>query len=77
MRVDARTNEPYILEVNPNPDLAESCAFTASAHASGRTYGQMICELVDLALARKAGPRKVITGVDTLLREYLSTKKHK
>ncbi len=74
MRVDSRTNEPYILEVNPNPDLAESCAFTASAHASGRTYGEMINEIVDLALVRKAGPKKVVTGVDALLREYLAKK---
>jgi D-alanine-D-alanine ligase len=74
MRVDSRTQQPYILEVNPNPDLAESCAFTASAHAAGKTYAQMICDIVDLALARKTGPRKVITGVDALLREYLAKK---
>ncbi len=74
MRVDSRTNQPYILEVNPNPDLAESCAFTKSANASGRTYETMICEIVDLALARKAGPRKVVTGVDALLREYVAKK---
>ena len=74
MRVDAKTNQPYILEVNPNPDLAEACAFTASAHASGRTYAQMICEIVDCALARKAGPKKVVTGVDALLREYREKK---
>lgn len=75
MRVDSRTNQPYILEVNPNPDLAESCAFTASAYASGRTYEKMICEIVDLALARKAGPKKVVTGVDALLHEYRAKKK--
>lgn len=74
MRVDMRTQQPYILEVNPNPDLAESCAFNASAGAAGKTYAQMICEIVDLALARKAGPRKVVTGVDALLREYLAKK---
>jgi len=74
MRVDQKTGEPFILEVNPNPDLAESCAFTASAYASGRTYEQMIVEIVGLALARKAGPKKVVTGVDALLREYLAKK---
>ena len=30
MRLDATTGEPYILEVNPNPDLADSCAFAQS-----------------------------------------------
>jgi D-alanine-D-alanine ligase len=74
MRLDPATGEPYILEVNPNPDLAESCAFNASANASGRTYAQMICEIVELALARKRGPRKVTTGVDALLKEYLAKK---
>ncbi|MBA3464310.1 MAG: ATP-grasp domain-containing protein [Deltaproteobacteria bacterium] len=74
MRVDSRTNQPYILEVNPNPDLAESCAFNASAKAAGLTYAQMICEIVDLAIARKAGPKKVVTGVDALLKEYLAKK---
>jgi len=74
MRIDQHTGEPYILEVNPNPDLAESCAFTASAVASGRTYEQMLVEIVELALARKAGPRKVVTGVDALLREYHAKK---
>jgi D-alanine-D-alanine ligase len=75
MRLDPTTGEPYILEVNPNPDLAESCAFNASSIASGRTYAQLICEIVDLALARKRGPRKVVTGVDALLKEYLAKKK--
>jgi D-alanine-D-alanine ligase len=75
MRLDPTTGEPFILEVNPNPDLAESCAFNASATASGRTYAQMICEIVDLALARKRSPRKVVTGVDALLKEYLAKKK--
>ncbi|MBA3456416.1 MAG: hypothetical protein H0T42_25190 [Deltaproteobacteria bacterium] len=75
MRLDQKTGEPFILEVNPNPDLAESCAFTASATASGRTYAQMIVEIVDFALARKAGPKKVVTGVDALLLEYKAKKK--
>lgn len=73
MRIDAETGEPYILEVNPNPDLAESCAFNASATASGRTYAQMINDIVDLALARKARPRKT-AGADTLLTEYMAKK---
>jgi D-alanine-D-alanine ligase len=75
MRLDPKTGEPFILEVNPNPDLAESCAFNASSLASGRTYAQMLCEIVELALARKRGPRKVVSGVDALLNEYKAKKK--
>jgi D-alanine-D-alanine ligase len=74
MRLDPKSGEPYILEVNPNPDLAESCAFNASSLASGRTYAQMICEIVALAIARKHGPKKVVTGIDLLLREHLAKK---
>jgi D-alanine-D-alanine ligase len=74
MRIDANTNDVYILEVNPNPDLAESCAFNASSLASGRTYAQMICEIVGFALARKRGPRRVVTGIDALLNEYRAKK---
>jgi D-alanine-D-alanine ligase len=75
MRLDPVTGEPHILEVNPNPDLAESCAFHTSASAAGRTYAQMICEIVELAFARKRGPRKVTTGIDVLLKEHLAKKK--
>jgi len=73
MRLDPK-GDVYVLEVNPNPDLAESCAFAASARASGRTYAQMICEIIDVALERSKTPKPVSTGFDTLLREYLATK---
>ncbi|HEY4178316.1 MAG TPA: hypothetical protein VGM90_15825 [Kofleriaceae bacterium] len=73
MRLDA-TNQPYILEVNPNPDLAESCAFHMSAIAAGRNYAGMICELIEMALARKKGPKRAITGIDALLNEYRAKK---
>ncbi len=75
MRLDPITGEPFILEVNPNPDLAESCAFMASARATGRSYEQMICEIVEFALARKRAPKRTGTGVDALLREYLAKKR--
>jgi len=73
MRLDPSTGEIFVLEVNPNPDLAESCAFFASARAAGRTYDQMICEIVDLALARARAPAPK-HGPDTLLREYLAAR---
>ncbi|MEO8705467.1 MAG: hypothetical protein ABI867_35880, partial [Kofleriaceae bacterium] len=76
-RVDMRLDthgDVYVLEVNPNPDLAESCAFAASARAGGRTYEQMICEIVDVALERSKQPKVVSTGFDTLLNEYRANK---
>jgi D-alanine-D-alanine ligase len=52
MRLSADTNEPYILEVNPNPDLADGCAFAQCVRASGRTYAQALQEIVGFALER-------------------------
>lgn len=73
LRLDPATGEPYVLEVNPNPDLAEHGAFAEAAHASGRTYPQLVGELVALALARRpaAGRARRRTG-DQLLDEYLA-----
>jgi D-alanine-D-alanine ligase len=53
MRVDPRTGEAYVLEVNPNPDLSDVCAFVQCAAASGRSYHQVINEIVGFALARR------------------------
>jgi D-alanine-D-alanine ligase len=72
MRLDPATGDVFVLEVNPNPDLADSCAFAASAQASGRTYAQLICELVNIALERNKSPKVALAGFDQLLREYQS-----
>lgn len=73
MRLDAATGVPYILEVNPNPDLAESCAFAQCVRASGRTYGQAMNEIVHYALERaKVTPKRYTGPTDTLLTEYLA-----
>lgn len=69
MRVDAQGNV-YVLEVNPNPDLAESCAFAASAREGGMSYAQMICKIIDVAIERNKTPKVVSTGFDMLLDEY-------
>ena len=53
MRVDEEGN-PYILEVNPNPDLADGAAYMMCAAASGRTYNETIAEVVGFALRRAA-----------------------
>lgn len=75
-RVDMRLDpagRPYILEVNPNPDLADSCAFAQCVRASGRTYAQAMNEIVQYALDRaKVTPRRYTGPTDTLLSEYLA-----
>jgi len=75
MRLDTNTGDVFVLEVNPNPDLADSCAFAASARASGRSYDQMICEIAELAVARVNQAVPAHTGFDLLLREYQAKKK--
>lgn len=44
-RVDMRISEdgvPYILEVNPNPDLAEDAGFARSARVNGWSYDDLV-----------------------------------
>jgi D-alanine-D-alanine ligase len=53
MRIDAH-GRPWILEVNPNPDLAVGGAFETCARASGRSYPQTLAAIVELALRRSA-----------------------
>ncbi|HUJ62116.1 MAG TPA: hypothetical protein VLX92_26600 [Kofleriaceae bacterium] len=73
MRLDTRTGEPYILEVNPNPDLADGCAFSQCVRASGRTYEQAIQQIVGYALERaRTKPRREPAPSEALLREYLA-----
>jgi D-alanine-D-alanine ligase len=51
MRLDKK-GEVYVIEANPNPWLASSQEFAMAARKSGRTYTQLIGEIVDLAVAR-------------------------
>ncbi len=54
-RVDMRLKadgEVYVIEVNPNPWLSSRAEFAMAARKSGRTYAQLIGEILELALAR-------------------------
>jgi D-alanine-D-alanine ligase len=42
----------HVLEVNPNPYLLPSAEFTMAAKKSGRSYKELIGEIVDAALGR-------------------------
>jgi D-alanine-D-alanine ligase len=51
IRVD-KNNNPYVLELNPNPSLdAEGC-FSASAEMIGMDYGDFLEEIIRLAIKR-------------------------
>jgi D-alanine-D-alanine ligase len=51
LRPDGRV---AVIEANPNPWLASKAEFVLAARKAGRTYTQLIEEIVDLALARYA-----------------------
>jgi D-alanine-D-alanine ligase len=54
-RIDLRLAESgrvYVIEANPNPWLDPAAEFAMAAKESGRSYTQMIGEIVELAMAR-------------------------
>ena len=42
----------YVLEANPNPQLAYDEDFAESAHAAGLSYEQLLQRIVNLGLRR-------------------------
>lgn len=56
-RVDIRLNQrnvPYVIEVNPNPDISPDTGFVRSAAAAGISYDQLLYTLSKFALKRIA-----------------------
>jgi D-alanine-D-alanine ligase len=54
-RIDMRLNrkgEVFVIEANPNPWLASTAEFAMASKKAGRSYTQLIAEIVDLARAR-------------------------
>jgi D-alanine-D-alanine ligase len=54
-RVDMRLQADgrvHVIEVNPNPWLSSKAEFAMAARKSGRTYTQLVEEIVELAVAR-------------------------
>jgi D-alanine-D-alanine ligase len=66
-RIDMRLTskgEVYVIEANPNPWLASKQEFFMAAKASGRTYPQMIGEIIELALARYPTQTMATSGAE-------------
>lgn len=57
MRIDKNGN-PYVLEVNPNPDLARNAGFMRSASVYGLTPSETIVKIAELALERAYADKK-------------------
>jgi D-alanine-D-alanine ligase len=67
-RIDMRLTEKgevYVLEANPNPWLSSKHEFVMAAKSSGRSYTQLIGEIVELAMARADGAVKAKAAAAT------------
>jgi D-alanine-D-alanine ligase len=56
-RIDMRLTEKgdvYVIEANPNPWLSSSAEFVMAARKAGRSYSQLVGEIVELARSRYA-----------------------
>ena len=64
-RIDMRLSpdgEVYVIEANPNPWLSSMQEFAMAARKAGRSYTQLIGEIVDIAMARYAAKAKAETS---------------
>lgn len=55
-RVDIRVNKsgkPYVIEVNPNPDISEDSGFARAASAKRLSYAELLYTIANFALTRK------------------------
>ena len=42
----------HVIEVNPNPWLSSRAELAMAARKSGRSYAELVAEIVELAMAR-------------------------
>ncbi|HEX4455118.1 MAG TPA: hypothetical protein VH143_29860 [Kofleriaceae bacterium] len=53
LRVDA-SGTPWVIDVNPNPDISPDSGVTRAAAAAGMSHPQLVSEIAKIALARSA-----------------------
>jgi D-alanine-D-alanine ligase len=52
LRIDAN-DEPYVVDVNPNPDITYDGGFIGACKTAGYNYGEAISNIVQMAIARR------------------------
>jgi D-alanine-D-alanine ligase len=55
-RVDLRLSNdgvPYVIEINPNPDISSDSGFARAAAADGISYDELLYKIANFALSRK------------------------
>jgi len=60
-RVDVRLSNdgtPYVIEINPNPDVSSDSGFARAAAASGKSYSELLFAITNFALRRKYNDTK-------------------
>ena len=60
-RVDVRLSNdgtPYVIEINPNPDVSSDSGFARAAEASGKSYSELLFAITSFALQRKYNDSK-------------------
>jgi D-alanine-D-alanine ligase len=61
-RVDIRVSKsgtPYVIEVNPNPDISTGAGFSRAAAAAGMSYPELLRTILSYAFERKIYSAKV------------------
>jgi D-alanine-D-alanine ligase len=72
-RLDLRLTahgHPFVLEVNPNPDLTEGVSFMEAAEKGGFGFEEALAEIVEMALARRRMPAAVASSAATTNRVH-------
>lgn len=52
---------PYVVDVNPNPDITADGGFVGATRAAGYTYGETISNIIGMAVARRNRKNALLT----------------